>query len=190
MTAAEITMNHPSRIASILAAALFAACPLYAATTTPAPMKTTGSKPMPTEKADARFSAADANADGKLSATELATMNPKFDAERFAKLDTNADGGVSRDELRQAHAARVGRAVDGKSPKAGQGKAGGGLRDRFAAMDSNGDGGLTREEIGDKAPRLIERFSALDVDGDGRITGAEMQAARAAKNSAKTPAKP
>ena len=57
-------------------------------------------------------------------------------------------------------------------------------------MDSNGDGGLTREEIGDKAPRLIERFTALDSNGDGRITGPEMQAARALKNSAETPAKP
>ena len=175
-------MNYPNRIVAIFATALLAASPLLAATTTPAPM--------PTEKANARFAAADANADGKLSAKELATMNPKLDAARFAKLDANADGGISRDELRQAQAAHGARAADGKAPIAGEGKAAAGLRNRFAVMDSNGDGGLTREEIGDKAPRLIERFTALDSNGDGRITGPEMQAARALKNSAETPAKP
>lgn len=159
----------------LAAALLVASAPSFSATAPVTGAK--AAKPAAAAKHGARFDAADANADGKLSASELSAMNPKVDAARFAALDADKDGGISRDELRQAHGARAG---DGATAMGGQGKrdAAKGLRDRFAAMDTDQDGALTRAEIGDQAPRLTERFATLDADGDGKITGAEMRAAR------------
>lgn len=74
----------------------------------------------------ARFKAADADKDGKLSATEFATMCTKGDtAARFTAVDTDKDGFATKDELKAAH---KGAGEKGGCPKGGKGacpKAGG-----------------------------------------------------------------
>ena len=65
-----------------------------------------------------RFKKADADADGKLSATEFAPMCDKGDAAaKFAAADTDKDGFLTKDELKAAH-----KAMGGKEGKGGCGK--------------------------------------------------------------------
>ena len=62
-----------------------------------------------------RFKAADADSDGKLSATEFATMCTKGDAAtKFATADTDKDGFLTKDELKAAHQAMGGKHGQGK----------------------------------------------------------------------------
>lgn len=62
----------------------------------------------------ARFKAADADADGKLSATEFATLCTKGDAAtKFATADTDKDGFLTKDELKAAHQAMGGKGKGG-----------------------------------------------------------------------------
>ncbi len=69
----------------------------------------------------ARFKKADADADGKLSATEFATICDKGDADKkFAAADTDKDGFLSKDELKAAHKSMGGKGGgakgDGQKP--------------------------------------------------------------------------
>lgn len=124
----------------------------------------------PRARAEARFSEADRNRDGKLSLAEMQDAQDQRLAERFARLDANKDGGVSQDELRQAHQQR--REV-GQARRAGMHA----LRTRLRALDSNQDHALTRAEIGDRMPKLAENFDRIDSDRDGKLTREELRAA-------------
>lgn len=122
-------------------------------------------------QAEARFSEADKNRDGKISLAEMQDQQDKRLAERFAKLDANRDGGVSRDELRQAQEARKNARQQRQAQRRGKMK-------QFAALDTDNDGAFSRAELGDKAPKLVERFDQIDADRDGKLSREEMRAAR------------
>jgi Ca2+-binding EF-hand superfamily protein len=122
-------------------------------------------------RAEARFSEADRNRDGKLSLAEMQDAQDQRLAERFAKLDANKDGGVSQDELRQAHQQRR---EQRHSRRAGMHA----MRAKLLALDVDNDEALTRAEIGDKLPRLAENFDRIDADRNGKLTREEMRAAR------------
>lgn len=48
---------------------------------------------------DARFDAADADADGSVTLTELQAVFPDVTAEQFMTADANGDGALDRDEF-------------------------------------------------------------------------------------------
>ena len=65
------------------------------------------------EERNELFTAADADGDGKLNATEFATLHDlvrqKMDQQRFARLDTDHDGALTSAELEAGLAARRGK---------------------------------------------------------------------------------
>lgn len=122
-------------------------------------------------RAEARFSEADRNHDGKLSLAEMQDAQDQRLAEKFARLDANKDGGISQDEMRQAHEQRR----DQRQARRAGMQA---MRARLKVLDSNNDQALTRAEIGDRMPRLSENFDRIDGNRDGKLTRDEMRAAR------------
>lgn len=72
-------------------------------------------------KADGKkddFAAADADKDGKLSATEFATIaGDKHADKRFSKADANGDGSVTPEELKAAKEAQAGKGGGRKGKK-------------------------------------------------------------------------
>jgi hypothetical protein len=101
------------------------------------------------EEIEARFTALDANQDGKVTAEE-AKLPPRF----FERLDTNRDRAVTRDELQAG-------------PHFGAGKSG----LVFKATDANKDGKVTRAEATQAA---LARFDRLDSNRDGAVTRVEL----------------
>ncbi len=64
------------------------------------------------------FAAADADKDGKLSATEFATIAGDKNADRkFTKADANSDGSLSPEELKAAKEAHAGKGGGKKGKK-------------------------------------------------------------------------
>ena len=106
--------------------------------------------------------AADANGDGRVSATELeafvVSYVKKQTTARFHRLDRNADGRVARAEVPSMPAAR------------------------FERFDANGDGSFTAAELSEVMLReASERchvvFERLDSDANGEVELADASAA-------------
>ena len=118
------------------------------------------------------FEQADANHDGKLSATEFAKLEQlRKNAKKpdFKTLDANGDGSVTRDEMRSAR---------GKMKP---------HRDSlYVKADANGDGQLDqaeytkllelRKERQAKMEAATPDFATLDTNKDGKISKEEMRA--------------
>jgi Ca2+-binding EF-hand superfamily protein len=109
------------------------------------------------------LTAADENADGKVTLGELGAFIErrigKRVGARHAQLDRNHDGRVTRSEVPKMLAAR------------------------FARFDLNRDGSFTSTELlhvmtGEVKQRLQTLFARLDLDGDTRVSLAELSAQR------------
>lgn len=131
-------------------------------------------------RADARFSEADRNHDGKLSLAEMQDAQDQRLAEKFARLDANKDGGVSQEEMREAHEQRR----DQRHARRAGMQA---MRAQVKALDSNNDQALTRVEIGERMPKLSENFDRIDGNRDGKLTRQEMRTAHQARRAAAKP---
>lgn len=120
-----------------------------------------------------RFTEADADSDGKVTADELAALHSRMverhAAEQFARLDADGNGEISEQEFVKARLARLqARMSDDRSQEF--------AARRFARMDANDDGTLDAEELGHRGMRLFEK---LDSDQDGVLTREEAQQAMA-----------
>ena len=113
---------------------------------------------------EARFAAADADRDGRLSRAEVGRALPRL-AVRFDEIDRNGDDSLSPDELRAWRRASTAR------HRAGEG----GFAEHFRRADADGDGALTRAETGKALPRLAAKFDRVDADRDGRLTAEELR---------------
>jgi len=144
--------------------------------------------------AQGRFARIDVDADGKLTADELAGSHRHAKPDgahgdhsqsRFEKLDSNHDGVVTREEFMAAASekfAKLDAAGDGKvtaedietSPKTQERALH--VAERFISrMDANADGTVTREEF---LAAAKARFAKMDRNGDGYLDADEAQAGR------------
>lgn len=111
----------------------------------------------------ALMAALDADADGVISAEELANA-----VNALTELDTSGDGTITRDELLPPR-------PEGAPPK---GPKGGEPGDQIMRMDADGDGVVTLEEFKAPAIEALEAaFSKIDTSGDGQIDADEAAAA-------------
>jgi Ca2+-binding EF-hand superfamily protein len=106
------------------------------------------------EHLDRKFTAQDANKDGRLTADET-QMPARF----FERADANKDGAVTREEMTASMAA-----AKGKHARPGAGQLG--------RLDTNDDDQISRQEAIDSAARMLTR---LDADKDGTLTAEEMK---------------
>lgn len=133
-----------------------------------------------------KFSAADTDGDGKVTAAELKTamekagqenMQSKMSEDLFTKLDSNSDNSISKDEMTAVFGS-----TDGAS--------------KFSAADTNGDGKVTLDELqaamekagppppppsgasgtSSSSTSTETVFNSLDTNGDGTISQAELAA--------------
>lgn len=128
-------------------------------------------------KAEARFSAADKNADGRIDKTEASAVGERM-ARNFDRMDANADGFLDKAELmatRQKMRRAGGRM---KTAMAYQ-------RGLFVGMDDDGDGALTRAEMGTKHKPWSDDFDIIDTNADGKATAEELRAYGRAKLQAR-----
>ncbi|MEG6552095.1 EF-hand domain-containing protein [Desulfocurvibacter africanus] len=146
------------------------------------------------------FSELDANGDGVIDETELASAlgdSSSVDNEEesgveelIAALDADGDGAISEDELdaglktlmEELESQRSGMAMQGMAPPPPpeQSQTDDEL---FSETDANGDGVIDADELasalesrqaeGGNGPSADELFAALDADGDGSITQQE-----------------
>jgi collagen type III alpha len=133
----------------------------------------------PGEGAPPLIRALDTDADGEISAEEIAAA-----AKSLAKLDRNGDGKLTREEIgpppgmmRLGEGRTEGRpgARPGGPPNAGAPNAGPFAEQflsRLKEADTNGDKQLSREEAPE---RLKERFDQIDRNGDGQLDQAELK---------------
>ena len=123
-----------------------------------------------------RFTAFDADGDGRISADEFNAADvrpPRFmprghrrgpwsdgGGPKFDEIDADGDGAISREEL---DAARSAGHRQGKPDKAA-------MKERlFARLDADQDGFLSQAEFGEP----VERLRALDANGDGQVDRGE-----------------
>jgi|GEM_PF-5569498 len=99
------------------------------------------------------FKALDANADGELSAEEIAGASAAL-----VTLDKNGDGKLSGEEIRPARQPR------GDSPQQA-------AHQMMEALDKNKDGKITADELSDRQKAMIER---QDINKDGALTEDEL----------------
>lgn len=128
-----------------------------------------------------RFAKLDANADGMLSAAEVAHTRL---AKGFMKMDADGDGLLTVAEVKKAR--RLRKATRGKS-KANKGKGHVNWKrgnnnhrnraNRLKALDTDSDGKLSAAEVAN-TPGLSKRFARLDKNSDGFITKAELKKGR------------
>ncbi|GAB2489668.1 EF-hand domain-containing protein [Arenimonas alkanexedens] len=125
-------------------------------------------------KADARFTEADKDRDGRLDKVEVQAFGDRM-VRNFDRMDVNKDGELERSELSQARRpAAAGRGHQRmRTMYAYQ-------RGLFKGMDDDGNGAISRAELGDKMPRWLENFAVIDADGNGEISGDELKAHRQA----------
>lgn len=95
---------------------------------------------------------ADANADGKLTQTEV----KKAVHAMFCKADSDGNRSASAEELAEFFRAK-------RTDK---------IRGKFAGLDKNSDGKVTRKELGDRESHLFDR---LDENTDGAVTREELE---------------
>ncbi len=109
-------------------------------------------------EAEARFAAADSDADGMISADE------------FAAMDRSAmTAALPRGDRLDKRGKRRGR--DGRGSRAG------GPRPNFEAQDANGDGSISQDEF---ARPQSDLFARADADGDGALSEDEYRGLREA----------
>lgn len=123
------------------------------------------------QEAEAHFTEADRNRDGKLNYAEWEAARQDRMREQFAKLDSNKDGHLTQDEMRQAHQQR-------HQMRSARRQEMGVRREKLRALDTNQDQALSRAEIGDQMPRLSENFDRIDSNRDGKLSREEIRASR------------
>jgi Ca2+-binding EF-hand superfamily protein len=108
---------------------------------------------------EAKFKAADTDADGALTKEEAAAAFPRM-ADHFDIIDADKDGKITvaelealRDPLKMREA----------------------LEAKFKATDTSGDGKLDLAEVTSGLPGLVAKFSLIDKDGDGYLTPEELR---------------
>ena len=111
--------------------------------------------------ADVMFDQLDADADGKVTAEEIAAARQA----RVTGLDANSDGLISASEL-------AARTMEGMQARADAMAA-----RRIAAQDVDGDGMLSAAELA-TPPMPVALFDRMDSDKDGAISQAEYDAAK------------
>jgi hypothetical protein len=126
-----------------------------------------GGAPRPNPLRDA----IDTDADGELSAEEIATA-----PNSLGKLDKDSDGQIVAAELAPpppADGSGVGAPSAPGGPGAGAGGGGGGGRPGrlLESIDGNGDGTITAEE----RAAVVEGLKKLDANGDGKIVRDELR---------------
>ena len=129
----------------------------------------------------ARFTEADANKDGFVTAEEMegarhAHMQAMMD-DMFKRIDSNGDGQISRAEFDAHHAAMHGdmEKMHGQKDKADKRAMKMGAMPDFAASDGNKDGKLSLAEMQATA---ADHFAKMDSNKDGTISRDEQKAAR------------
>lgn len=127
-------------------------------------------------KAEARFTAADKNADGRIDKTEAAAVGERM-ATHFDRMDANSDGFLDKEEL--AATRRHMRRAGGKMKHMMSYQ-----RGLFVGMDDNADGALTPAEIGTKHKAWSDDFDIIDTNRDGKVTQEELRAYGRAKMQA------
>ncbi|MFY2763229.1 EF-hand domain-containing protein [Arenimonas sp. MALMAid1274] len=119
-------------------------------------------------KADARFAAADKDADGRLDRVEAQAFGERL-TRNFERIDANADGELDKTELAAM------RAKMGKHGKRMRGHMAY-QRGLFKGMDDNADGAISRAELGTKMPRWSDNFAVIDANKDGQLAKDELKA--------------
>lgn len=94
----------------------------------------------------AMFTEADADADGSVTAEELAA----FRASKVTAADANADGALSLDEFQTVW-------LEAMQPR---------MVDAFQRLDADGDASITAAEVDDLVTNVMDR---MDRNGDGVI---------------------
>ena len=118
--------------------------------------------------------AADANADGKVTAEE----REAFAKTRFTNMDTDKDGQITDKDVD----ARL-KEVKTKNPKVSDDmlqKRNARIKAHFAGMDKDGSKGVSMDEF---LARGKDLTAAADTDKDGAISASEMKAFRDAKRA-------
>jgi hypothetical protein len=114
------------------------------------------------------FADADADGDGKLSATEAAA-NTAVNS-RFSSIDGDADGYITTDEYREFYTSEKSQGeVHAQAHSAVV------TRDVWTKLDTNDDGKLSSSEVTGNTT-ISGSFSAMDSNGDGFVTQAEYRA--------------
>ncbi len=120
------------------------------------------------QAAEARFKAADTDADGALSKAEAETGMLTKVARHFDRVDANKDSRVSLEEFQAMRTSRH-----------GHGRHHAKAEHMFKLADQDRDGSVTRQEA-ETAARLhvAQKFERQDANKDGKLTLEEMRAGR------------
>ena len=119
-------------------------------------------------KAQARFAAADKDANGRIDRTEAQAVGERM-AKHFDRMDANKDGGIDQAEMA---AVRKKMARGGQRMKAAMSY----QRGLFVGMDDNADGAITAAELGSKHKRWSDDFDIIDTNRDAKLTTEEIKA--------------
>lgn len=119
-----------------------------------------GGAPMPT------FEELDTNADGGVTAQEIADAMQARATEKFAETDTNGDGALSSEEMLAAADENRRDRMESR------------IADRIEKADTNGDGLLQADEIAAqmedrRGPSPERMFNRLDANEDGSLSAEE-----------------
>ncbi len=107
------------------------------------------------------FTSLDADANGQISAAELAAAQ----VARFASADANADGGLSAAEIVAQIEARRAEMLQARAQR------------MITEQDANADGLLQADELQEgRGPRAAVIFAMLDTNEDGAVDQAEFDA--------------
>jgi Ca2+-binding EF-hand superfamily protein len=125
------------------------------------------------------MAALDADADGILSATEIASAPAAL-----LTLDKNNDGQLTPDELYGGRGGMGGQLPPAGNGPGGRGPGGPGAQPVFAALDANLDGVIDAQEIASAPAALL----TLDKNNDGQLTPDELYGPRGGRGGQQPPA--